>query len=61
MTKFPRSRKDDQVDAFAYLGRMLDTLTEAPTDKELDDDEYYDQLAEFQQSGGVGRSAITGY
>lgn len=61
LTKFPRSRKDDQVDAFAYLGRMLDTLTEAPTDKELDDDDYHEQLAEYQQSGGVGRSAITGY
>jgi predicted phage terminase large subunit-like protein len=59
-TKFPRGTRDDQVDAFAYMGLMLDSLIEAPTDKEVIDEEYYDQLRESGQSDS-GRSAITGY
>lgn len=60
LCKFPRSSKDDQVDAFAYMGRMLDSLIEAPTDKEVFDEEYYDQL---RSSGNAdtGRSSYTGY
>jgi len=57
---FPRGKHDDQVDAFAYLGMMLDNIVEAPTQEELDDDEYRDELAE----SGIwesGRSRVTGY
>ena len=61
LCKFPRSRRDDQVDAFAYLGRMLDSFTEAPTDKEIEDDEYYEQLEDYKQTSGIGRSSWTGY
>lgn len=61
LCKFPRGKNDDQVDAFAYLGRMLDTLTEAPTDKEVFDDEYYDQLNASRSNGANGRSQWTGY
>ena len=60
LCKFPRSKKDDQVDAFAYMGRMLDSLVEAPTQKEVDEEEYYDQLRESQLTHD-GRSAYTGY
>ena len=60
LCKFPRSTKDDQVDAFAYMGRMLDSLIEAPTDKEVQDDEYYEQL-ESSGNSGNGRSSWTGY
>jgi len=59
-TKFPRGTKDDQVDAFAYMGLMLDSLIEAPTDKEVIDEEYYDTLRESGQSDS-GRSKYTGY
>ena len=59
-TKFPRGTKDDQVDAFAYMGLMLDSLIEAPTDKEVQDEEYYDQLREYRNDQS-GRSATTGY
>ena len=60
LCKFPRGTKDDQVDAFAYLGRMLDNLIEAPTEKEIEDEIYYDEL---HASGATdsGRSAWTGY
>jgi predicted phage terminase large subunit-like protein len=57
---FPRGKHDDQVDAFAYLGLMLDMITEAYTDKELAEEEYAEEL---ERSGynNQGRSAITGY
>ena len=59
LCKFPRGRKDDQVDAFAYLGLMLDATVEAPTQQEIDDEEYQYEL---QQSGSAdGRSSWTGY
>lgn len=60
LTKFPRSRKDDQVDAFAYMGLMLDSLVEAPTQKELEDEEYYEQLR-TSRNDSHGRSKWTGY
>lgn len=58
--KFPRSKKDDQVDAFAYLGLMLAQLVEAPTQQEIEEEEYLDELRTTGQ-GSAGRSAITGY
>jgi predicted phage terminase large subunit-like protein len=60
LTKFPRGTKDDQVDAFAYLGLMLDSLIEAPTKAEQEDEEYYDELNRAHL-GNDGRSASTGY
>ena len=57
---FPRGKHDDQVDAFAYLGLMLDKIIEAPTKAEEDEDEYADEL---RGSGydGSGRNGTTGY
>ena len=60
LCKFPRGTKDDQVDAFAYLGRMLDSLIEAPTQREVDEEEYQDQLRE-SLTNNDGRSTFTGY
>ena len=60
LTRFPRDTHDDQVDAFAYLGLLLNTLVEAPTQEEMEDEEYFMDLA---QSGTNlnGRSLICGY
>lgn len=57
---FPRGKHDDQVDAFAYLGLMLDMIIEAYTDKELAEEEYAEEL---ERSGynNQGRSKTTGY
>lgn len=60
LCKFPRGTRDDQVDAFAYLGRMLDNLIEAPTQKEVDDEKYYDEL-DASNAGSSGKSRWTGY
>jgi len=58
--RFPRDKHDDQVDAFAYLGLMLDVIIEAPTKEEIEDDEYQE---EFEKSGmaDIGRSETCGY
>lgn len=58
--RFPRDKHDDQVDAFSYLGIMLDKLIEAPTIVELQEEEYEREL---QSSGlfGAGRDSYTGY
>lgn len=60
LAKFPRATRDDQVDAFAYLGMMLDSLVEAPTQQEEEDELYADEL-ESSGYNDSGRNAITGY
>jgi predicted phage terminase large subunit-like protein len=58
--RFPRDKHDDQVDAFSYLGLMLDKLLEAPTKDEIKEEEY---ATEYRESGlfESGRNATTGY
>lgn len=58
--RFPRDKHDDQVDAFAYLGLMLDVIIEAPTREDLEEDEYQ---REMEDSGynSVGQNETTGY
>lgn len=60
LLRFPRDKHDDQVDAWAYLGLMLDRMWEAPTEKEAEEEEYRSYVSE---SIGVdsGRSTICGY
>lgn len=60
LCKFPRGTKDDQVDAIAYLGLMLDSLIEAPTKAEEEEEEYYDELSRANL-GNDGRSVVCGY
>lgn len=60
MVMFPRSRHDDQVDALAYLGLLIDKLVDAPTKEEQEDEEYE---REKEESGytELGRNFATGY
>lgn len=60
LTKFPRGRHDDQVDTLAYMGLLLDSIVEAPTEEEIADDEYEHELrgSGYAESG---RSSLTGY
>lgn len=60
MIRFPRDKHDDQVDALAYLGLLLDEVIEAPTVSQLEEEEYIDEL---RTTGylEVGRSRICGY
>ena len=58
--RFPRDKHDDQVDAFAYLGLMLDVIIEAPTKEDLEEDEYEREMMD-SGLGDSGRNEITGY
>ncbi len=60
LTRFPRDKHDDQVDAFAYLGLVIDKMVEAPTNSELAEEAYQE---EYNKSGlsESGRSPTTGY
>jgi len=60
LLRFPRDKHDDQVDAWAYLGLMLDRMWEAPTEKEIEEEEYGAYVRE-NNGDGVGRSATCGY
>ena len=54
------TKKDDQVDAFAYLGLMLDVVVEAASARELEEDQYLEDLRTYEQNE-QGRSLTTGY
>lgn len=58
--KFPRARHDDQVDAIAYLGLMIDRYIPALTKEEVDEEEYEEEL---HTSGYYlqGKNETTGY
>ena len=60
MLSFPRGKHDDQVDAFAYLGLMLDHLLEAPTKEEEEEEAYLEEL-ESSELNNQGRNSLTGY
>ena len=55
---FLGGQHDDQVDAIAYIGLALDKVTIAPTQEEIDDEEY-----EKEYGSGLfeGQSMYTGY
>ena len=56
---FPRSRHDDQVDAWAYLGLLTDRMMDADTLEETEEQEW---LAERQEETQLNdRNNITGY
>ena len=57
---FPRAKHDDQFDAFAYFGMLLDVVIESPTEAELEEEEYLDERNESDAFNG-GRNEYTGY
>jgi predicted phage terminase large subunit-like protein len=59
MVRFPRGVHDDQVDALAWIGLVLDKIIEAPTTEEDAQEEYNQMVSE--SIGLQGRSPFTGY
>lgn len=59
MARFPKDRHDDQVDSLSWIGLALDKIVDAPTQDELDQDEYNDMVNDSNLY--MGRSAVTGY
>lgn len=60
LLQFPRSAKDDQVDAFSLIGMTLNKFYEPPTEEEVDEEEYEDALV-MSGLAYQGRNAMTGY
>jgi predicted phage terminase large subunit-like protein len=60
MMRFPRDRHDDQVDAIAYLGIILDRMSEGRTVEEIEQEEYEESFEDSELSM-EGKSAICGY
>lgn len=58
LVKYPKSAFKDQVDAFAWLGLMLEEMIEPQTDKEIEEDEYREA---FEAHFSHGRCMTTGY
>jgi predicted phage terminase large subunit-like protein len=59
MIHFPRAPYMDQVDALAWIAIGLDSIFEAPTQQELEDEEYEDEVENSMFS--EDRNWITGY
>lgn len=59
LMRFPRDRKDDQVDALAILGHGVQKFIEAPTEQEVAEEIYQEEL--FFADEDQGRSLVTGY
>jgi predicted phage terminase large subunit-like protein len=57
---FPRGKHDDQVDALAYLGLMLDKMIQGRSQQEISQEEYDEDL-ETSGLSTQGRNAYTGY
>jgi predicted phage terminase large subunit-like protein len=57
---FPRGKHDDQVDAMAWLGLIVDRFVSGPSRKQVAQEDYEE---EYQNSGlaDEGRSELTGY
>jgi predicted phage terminase large subunit-like protein len=58
LTKYPKHPYKDQVDAFAWLGLMLQEMVEPETDAEVEETEY--RMA-MEENFSFGRNAVTGY
>lgn len=59
LLRFPMGKHDDQVDAFSWIGLVLDKLIEASTDLELAEEEWEEEYGEDLFS--LGRNSYTGY
>jgi phage terminase large subunit-like protein len=57
---FPRAKHDDVVDALAYQGILIDSMSEGMTDEELDEEDY-EEAYNAAGYNDKGRDACTGY
>lgn len=60
MLYFPRGTYMDQVDALAWVGIMLDKMSEVPTIQQMEEDRYEEEL-EQEYSFFSGKDLDTGY
>ena len=58
---FPRGKYMDQVDAAAWIALGLESIYDAPTKSELEQQLYEEEYEETYDVYGIGRNSITGY
>lgn len=61
LLKFDRGVHDDQVDAFAWLGLFINNMYNAPTKREIEIQEYEEDLNLDETLKQRGRNSVTGY
>ena len=61
LRRFPKGAKKDRVDAVAWLGRGIAELVEAPTQAEINEDEWQEHLTSFLAQEGHSEHEVTGY
>lgn len=61
LLQFPRGAYRDQVDSFAWIAIGLDSIDEASTKKELEEELYESELEEAYDAVYMGASSVTGY
>ena len=61
MLNFPRGKRDDQVDALAYIGLHIDKLLPSQTREELEQEMWEAEMRQTGDPSNDGRSSITGY
>lgn len=61
MTRFPRDRHDDQVDALGHLGFIVDKMIESPTREELEDTKRQLEWEKSMTPEQEGMCLETGY
>jgi predicted phage terminase large subunit-like protein len=62
MLRFPKDIHDDQVDAMALLGQTLDRMMEAPSNKDIEEDDWKESNEKYlEYEMNQGKSAMTGY
>lgn len=63
MLRFDRDAHDDQVDAMAWMGLVLDRMMEAPTVKQREREAFDEENAQYMEHADFdnGRNYLTGY
>lgn len=61
LVRFPRDKHDDQVDAFAYMGLMLDKLIHGQTPIEFEREAIEEAQHQYDEFDQLGRNQTTGY
>lgn len=61
LLQFPRGKYMDQVDAAAWIALGLNNIADAPSRKELEDEEYEKELYDSYEFHGFGVNPWTGY
>lgn len=59
--QFPKGAFKDQIDALSIIFQGLQYVSEAPTAKELEDEEYEEEVELYEEAFSSGRSMVCGY